>query len=779
MSSLPRDSAATGPGLRIRLGGWLLRRSPTLFEVARFGVWVPRVLFGHPRGRVALLGLVVLAAALAWAIVARPEAWPLWAGLGAALAAAGLALAVVAYARGRLAQAAERAGQTLREELRQALAAQQAHLDRYEAALGDLGARAGRLAEQRESGERVLRRFVTDAVTSALDRTAMVEQTARHGLEALSEALLREQARADEQALGLRAELAEARRQDGDRVGQQIAALQALMATESGRNAANARAAAELAELVGERIRAYRSDLAGMRRALDELRARPVGQTRAQAQALAAQVRELETRLGQNVEDLRGLVAEAEARGAGQARSVGDLSTRLDQTADALRGRISEAEARAIQHAKALAAETAGRLEQAEAGLAETGERITAVDRRVDEAGHRFDFAAQRFDATDERLAALGGRLDAADSRFEAADARLEAAEGRIESVEQTAAEAREAATRLADEAEAAAAAARQSMDAAARARNAAEETGKAALARSASAEEEARRALAAGDKSLRLLARMGGTNAAMARPFDRQVSDEAMGRLEKHWVKVLGLNLSRSAMAYLAHQICLAEDRCEGRIAAPIETVLLRLLALRSLQRDSLEVLEVGTLFGIAAGVLHRLAGARETHVRLTLLDPLEGYYAAGSFDPVTGAPVERRVLERNLAALGVPPQDYRLIQLRSEEPEASEQARDRQYDLVILDGDHSTAGVAHDFETYGPMVKPGGLLLFDDYGSEHWPGIKPYVDEHARNDPDWIWIGGEFRTGIIRRKASAERGARDADSGNVRPLRAERGAR
>lgn len=251
-------------------------------------------------------------------------------------------------------------------------------------------------------------------------------------------------------------------------------------------------------------------------------------------------------------------------------------------------------------------------------------------------------------------------------------------------------------------------------------------------------------------------LRKMSDSNAAVARPFDRLLSTEVIVRIEQYWLKTFGLNMTRTALAYMAHKMCLLEDRGLGRIAAPIETIVLRQLALRSLPtRGDLEVLEIGTLFGLGAAVLYNFQGARSSGMHLTLLDPLEGYYEAGGSDPVTGIEVSEKVLRRNLATLNVPASDYRLIKDLSAEPSAIKAASDRLYDYVLVDGDHSTAGVAADFENYGPLVKPGGLIVFDDYGSDHWPGIKPYVDEMVRSDPNWVWIGADYRTAILSKKA------------------------
>lgn len=49
----------------------------------------------------------------------------------------------------------------------------------------------------------------------------------------------------------------------------------------------------------------------------------------------------------------------------------------------------------------------------------------------------------------------------------------------------------------------------------------------------------------------------------------------------------------------------------------------------------------------------------------------------------------------------------------------------------LVFVDGDHNGAGVQADIETWAPLVVPGGIMAFDDYGNDRWPEVKPVVDE------------------------------------------------
>lgn len=50
---------------------------------------------------------------------------------------------------------------------------------------------------------------------------------------------------------------------------------------------------------------------------------------------------------------------------------------------------------------------------------------------------------------------------------------------------------------------------------------------------------------------------------------------------------------------------------------------------------------------------------------------------------------------------------------------------------DLVIVDGDHSAAGIRGDLEVWLPQVKPGGIILCHDYKRGHWPAVAQVIDK------------------------------------------------
>ena len=99
----------------------------------------------------------------------------------------------------------------------------------------------------------------------------------------------------------------------------------------------------------------------------------------------------------------------------------------------------------------------------------------------------------------------------------------------------------------------------------------------------------------------------------------------------------------------------------------------------------------------------------------------------------------------------------EYTLIKHLSTQPEAMSAAADRQYDVLVIDGDHSYAGVKTDFENYAKFVRVGGYIIFDDYNSTDWPDVTDYVDAEMP-DVDYISrVGSSWRTCVYRVVKSA----------------------
>jgi predicted O-methyltransferase YrrM len=72
--------------------------------------------------------------------------------------------------------------------------------------------------------------------------------------------------------------------------------------------------------------------------------------------------------------------------------------------------------------------------------------------------------------------------------------------------------------------------------------------------------------------------------------------------------------------------------------------------------------------------------------------------------------------------------------------------------FDFIFIDGDHAFNGVIQDFNNYGNLLRPGGVLVFDDYLDE-WdsPGVRPAVDKIVDDNKENFHILGTLKYPLI----------------------------
>ncbi len=60
----------------------------------------------------------------------------------------------------------------------------------------------------------------------------------------------------------------------------------------------------------------------------------------------------------------------------------------------------------------------------------------------------------------------------------------------------------------------------------------------------------------------------------------------------------------------------------------------------------------------------------------------------------------------------------------------------KDSFFDIIFIDGDHTSLGVWSDYNATIKLLRPGGFMVFDDYlDKEHSPEVRGAVDEIARS--------------------------------------------
>ncbi|GHB03225.1 class I SAM-dependent methyltransferase [Streptomyces chryseus] len=165
------------------------------------------------------------------------------------------------------------------------------------------------------------------------------------------------------------------------------------------------------------------------------------------------------------------------------------------------------------------------------------------------------------------------------------------------------------------------------------------------------------------------------------------------------------------------------------------------------------LEVLEIGTLHGLFAAALMRMLHRTGVEATLTIVDPLAGSQlqpGTSDYEEPTGTPVREDVVRANLAlGGGRPGTGARVRQGFSGDPEVRAEVSDREYGVIVVDGDHSFEGVLADLEWVERIAAADAVVVLDDYGDARWPGVKDALDKHL--------AGGDSRLTLVGRVATS----------------------
>ena len=191
------------------------------------------------------------------------------------------------------------------------------------------------------------------------------------------------------------------------------------------------------------------------------------------------------------------------------------------------------------------------------------------------------------------------------------------------------------------------------------------------------------------------------------------------------------------------------------GRIAGGTMNICGKLAAAPLLNPPNDEVLEIGTLYGMFGAALLRMLERAGREPQFTIIDPLVGTQlqnGSSITNDASGTPVDERAVLTNLALAGASGARTRLHVGYSTDPAAQAAVGDRQYGLIIVDGDHSREGVIADLAWVETIVAPGGVVILDDFGDAKWPGVQEAWEHHEKTGTRLRLLGRAANSGYLR---------------------------
>jgi hypothetical protein len=237
-------------------------------------------------------------------------------------------------------------------------------------------------------------------------------------------------------------------------------------------------------------------------------------------------------------------------------------------------------------------------------------------------------------------------------------------------------------------------------------------------------------------------------------RAKSRVVDDALITLLAGQVQQVTGQSDARASVVQAYRVLFELELRGVGRLAGGVKNVLGKLATTPLLAPPNGEILEVGTLYGIFAGGMARQLNRIGLDYAITIVDPFTGgQLQRGKVrQDASGSPVTEVVAQANLQLAGVSPDRVRVVQGYSEDPVIQKSIADREYGVMIIDGDHSAEGVAVDLKLAEEVVAARGIVVIDDYGDSKWAGVKQATTAHLAGETRFDLVGVVATSAFLR---------------------------
>ncbi|MEU3252731.1 class I SAM-dependent methyltransferase [Streptomyces sp. NPDC006997] len=239
-------------------------------------------------------------------------------------------------------------------------------------------------------------------------------------------------------------------------------------------------------------------------------------------------------------------------------------------------------------------------------------------------------------------------------------------------------------------------------------------------------------------------------------RGLSRTVYKGPLERLHTELTELVGDRESAVRGVATAYRLLIAlESLGVGRIAGGTMNICGKLAAIPLLDPPNDEILEIGTLYGMFSAGLVRMMERDGRSPGVTIVDPFAGVQLQPGTDrrpDPTGAPVDEHAVRTNLALAGPAGAAARVQRGFSEDPDTRAAVSDRAYGVIVIDGDHSLAGVLADLQWAEEIAAPGAVVVLDDFGDARWPGVKDAVDKHLARETRFTYLGKAAHSAFLR---------------------------
>jgi len=182
--------------------------------------------------------------------------------------------------------------------------------------------------------------------------------------------------------------------------------------------------------------------------------------------------------------------------------------------------------------------------------------------------------------------------------------------------------------------------------------------------------------------------------------------------------------------------------ETIEGRACGVENLPFLSLIAdlVRECFPERFRYLEIGTLFGGSLCAVN-YRQRRSEYEKFAGIDTFT--YYGEVFDSQSDTKVSIERADRNVRYFGG--NTFALFEGNSTDDKVRKRALNylrEEFTMLYIDGDHTLDGVKKDFEIYSKYLVPGGVIVFDDYNNDAWPGVTEFID--GLDKTGWNVIGG-----------------------------------